>query len=665
MKKHLVLSTLLALVFICLWYGLLQQRVGAAPNGANQVSIAAITAAPGSSGSFAVNLDNADAVASGEIRFTYDATTGINITNVVANSRTSGFTVSRSFNAANPAQTQVVILFFNLSSLTIPAGSGAVVDVQYTTAVTATGSTALDLTTAILADAAANGLSVTATDGTFTVEAPAATPTPTNTSEPPTATPTFTPSPMPTATSTPTSPPTGSGYAVLAVAPPTMTVALQQTFSVAIHVRTNQPVDGAAAFVDFDPSKLQVASITPGSVFSVVIQNQADNALGRISFAAGSLSGIFPTSDFVLATVVFTATSPTATTALTLAATNPRLSDVSLGGDSVLASREHGAVTVAETMLVGWARPPGRPAAPHAHWRIPVTVTLQNLAGPDPSTAAKTLDDSGYFTLTNYAPGNYRISVSGYNTLHSTQEIALVSGMNQANFGLLRGGDSNGDNYVTILDFSILVTTFAKCAGYSGYDDRADFNGDDCVTLLDFSILSANFGTGGDNVVAATAAERTGAPSAQLAVVHAGRPYTSGERFTVELVVDTSGQPVDGAAAYLAFDPAVVQVVGVTQGDNLPMLLQNEFNNDMGQIAFAAGALDALPSGRFVLATVEFAARAVGTSSLAFQCNAPLQSDITFGGSSVLAAAADAAIQIVGSEATLNRWIYLPTITMP
>jgi predicted secreted protein len=690
MKLFLRVSLLLAGLFALLWFGLVVPLASRAQSGANQLSIAAVTAAPGSSGSFAINLANANAVASGEIRLTYDATTGLTITNVVANSRTAGFTVSRSFNAANPAQSQVVILFFNLSSLAIVPGSGAIVDVQYTTALTATGSTVLDITTAVLADAAANGLSVTASDGSLTIQpptptpVPTATPTATNTAQPPTSTPTpttpptatatntaqpptptstFTATPIPshTPTATPTATPLAPGYAVLALAPTTQTVALGQTVSVAIRVRTNQPVDGAAAFIDFDPTKLRVASITAGTGLPIVVQNQFDNGQGRVSFAAGALTLPYPSSDFVLATVVFTATGATSSTPLTFAHTNPWASDITLNGNSVLAAREPASVTVHEMVLVGRVQPPGRPAAPHARWRIPVTLSLQSLTGGGSTNTALTLDSSGYFTRTDPAPGQYRIGVRGANTLRIAREVALLAGVNQVDFGLLRGGDSNGDNYVTILDFSILAATFARCTGYAGYDDRADFNGDTCVTILDFSTLSANFSTGGDSAAAHASTEAAEPVAALIAAVH-GLPLTSETEFTVDLVVDTHTARIDGAAAYLVFDPALVQVREVLAGTTLPEQLQHEFDNRLGTIAVAAGAFNQTHSGRFVLATVKFVAVAAGGSVLAFTQDDPArQSDVAFAGTSLLASTQDALLEI--SAPTVPA-LFLPLITM-
>ena len=65
-------------------------------------------------------------------------------------------------------------------------------------------------------------------------------------------------------------------------------------------------------------------------------------------------------------------------------------------------------------------------------------------------------------------------------------------------FGLLREGDANDDNFVTLIDFSLLSGAFATCQGDARYDARTDFNADGCVTILDFSLLSSNFGQAGD-----------------------------------------------------------------------------------------------------------------------------------------------------------------------
>jgi hypothetical protein len=63
--------------------------------------------------------------------------------------------------------------------------------------------------------------------------------------------------------------------------------------------------------------------------------------------------------------------------------------------------------------------------------------------------------------------------------------------------GLMRVGDCNNDNVISVLDFNILKGTFGKGSGDPGYDGRGDLNGDIAVTIVDFNLLKGNFGTGG------------------------------------------------------------------------------------------------------------------------------------------------------------------------
>jgi hypothetical protein len=88
--------------------------------------------------------------------------------------------------------------------------------------------------------------------------------------------------------------------------------------------------------------------------------------------------------------------------------------------------------------------------------------------------------------------------VKNSQTLQNCLSVTLAAGGNTVGFGTLREGDANDDNCVTVLDFSILESTFGTCAGNPTYDARADFDGNDCVTLVDFSLLATDFGICGD-----------------------------------------------------------------------------------------------------------------------------------------------------------------------
>ena len=188
----------------------------------NTLTLATVTAVAGSSGTFAITLDNSDAVASGQVRFTYAASLGLTITGVQVTSRTAGFTSTGSaYNTGNASLLGYQVLFYNLSNLTIAPGAGAILTLSYTLAANASGSSALPFTQAILASAAAQALPVNTVDGTFTVsQAPTATSTATAT---PTSSATSTPTATATATETPTTTPTPTLTPTVETVTPTAT----------------------------------------------------------------------------------------------------------------------------------------------------------------------------------------------------------------------------------------------------------------------------------------------------------------------------------------------------------------------------------------------------------------------------------------------------------
>ena len=495
-------------------------------------------------------------------------------------------------------------------------------------------------------------------------------PTPTATPNPPTPTRTPippTPTATPTATSTATAippTPTPAATVVMALTPGNITASQGTTFTVAIQVRTNQPVDGAASYLSFDPAVLQIAAVLPGNGLPVIIQNQVNNQQGQLNLVAGALTSPFPSSNFVLATVVFTATNLSSETPLRFAVSGARQSSVTYEGIILPVQVENSLVSVRETLLVGRAAPPGRPAAPHASWRIPVTITVQSLPAGGAVQTSATLDASGYFTLTNLMIGSYQVGVRGHNTLRASHPMTISYGQPaMADFGMLRGGDSNGDNAVTLVDFSILRSGFGRCAGDVGFGAGADFNGDGCITLVDFSILRSNFGMSGDSTASRTAVPMPAAVPAELGahllVAAPDAVLKPGDRFSVSIWVDGTS-PIDGAAAYLGFDPAVIQATALTAGDRLTAILQQGVDNVNGRIQFAAGQLEAPAAGRFLLTTVEFTAIAPGQTPIAFLHSAPDSSLVTAGGVSILASTVDGIVHI--SDSALTEKIYIPIV---
>ncbi|MCA9952786.1 MAG: DUF3372 domain-containing protein, partial [Anaerolineales bacterium] len=139
----------------------------------NELRFGAETAVPDTTGSFSLDLVNADNAASGSITFTYDSTIGLTITGINATPRTSGFsTLNFSQDMMNPSAVAATIHF---SGGTLSSGSGSIFDLDYTVDPGAVpgSSTTLDLLdTAVLTDSLDVPLTLSLTDGSFSIQAP-------------------------------------------------------------------------------------------------------------------------------------------------------------------------------------------------------------------------------------------------------------------------------------------------------------------------------------------------------------------------------------------------------------------------------------------------------------------------------------------------------------
>jgi len=308
---------------------------------------------------------------------------------------------------------------------------------------------------------------------------------------------------------------------------------------------------------------------------------------------------------------------------------------------------------------------------PDSSWSVPLTVTL------DSTDYAVTTDESGGFTLTGLAPGTYDIGVKNPHTLRNLKsDVTLAAGTNPIDFGTLLEGDANDDNCVNILDFSLLATFFTPL-----FDERADFNEDGYVNISDFSLLAGNFGECGDIPVsgpppggmAQGAAEVTTATgTVQISIEPLSSSVVKDQVFAVDIRVAADGQFVDGAEVHLDFDPLYLEVVNgdgqpaseIESGEIFDVLLRNHVNNAAGEIDFAAGKLfGELPSGTFVLATIRFKAlQGTGGSNtqLAFSTELPRKTDVTYGGSSVLASTTSGSMIISTMGHSYN--LYLPFV---
>ncbi len=118
-------------------------------------------------------------------------------------------------------------------------------------------------------------------------------------------------------------------------------------------------------------------------------------------------------------------------------------------------------------------------------------------------------DFDGFYNFNpNVPPGLYDIAIKPRHFLREVVENVQLQpyGAMDVNVGV-SNGDVDGDNEVTILDYSILSDFFDKTAddadwtqiGGNGFRPiDADLDGDGTVSVFDYSILSDNFGLNGE-----------------------------------------------------------------------------------------------------------------------------------------------------------------------
>jgi len=106
-----------------------------------------------------------------------------------------------------------------------------------------------------------------------------------------------------------------------------------------------------------------------------------------------------------------------------------------------------------------------------------------------------TTNTTGVFTITRLIPGTYDIGIKNWTCLSELETNVTVTGGNTTvvDFGTTREGDSNGNDAVTGIDFSLLAGAFGSIPTDLNWNANCDFNRSNAVTGMDFSLLNGNF----------------------------------------------------------------------------------------------------------------------------------------------------------------------------
>ncbi|MDX9864500.1 MAG: LysM peptidoglycan-binding domain-containing protein [Anaerolineaceae bacterium] len=155
-----------------------------------------------------------------------------------------------------------------------------------------------------------------------------------------------------------------AGTATMYLEPANQTVNVGQTFNMTVQVGAGaQQVNTVQVSLKFDPTYLEVVSLTQVGGLDGVIQNTFDNAAGTVSYAAAKL-GASVTGNFNVVQIAFKARASIASTTVAFQSAQPLPSDVLMDGSSVMASTTNGNVVIQTGGVVPTSTPvPGFPTA--------------------------------------------------------------------------------------------------------------------------------------------------------------------------------------------------------------------------------------------------------------------------------------------------------------
>ncbi len=135
----------------------------------------------------------------------------------------------------------------------------------------------------------------------------------------------------------------------------------------------------------------------------------------------------------------------------------------------------------------------------------PIVLDITWDGGTDSVTT--TLGNYGFFAVETPFTGLATVRIKGPRWLsHTLTDVDIEAGQNDLEV-FLAGGDIDGDDTVTVFDYSVLSNYFDKSssdadwlvAGSDGFRPvDADLDGDGAVTVFDYSLLSENFDRSGD-----------------------------------------------------------------------------------------------------------------------------------------------------------------------
>ncbi len=275
-------------------------------------------------------------------------------------------------------------------------------------------------------------------------------------------------------------------------------------------------------------------------------------------------------------------------------------------------------------------------------------------------------DSSGSFTVSGMAPGFYDVVIDAPHFLgRRIDSFELVDGVNTLNLLIaegneLRAGDASDNEFVSIQDFGILVTTFNKVSSDTSFNAAADFNADGFVSIQDFGILVTNFNTIGPYPYQEQTARNrdpaiTGGPEVFFQAVNT---WQKGVWNTLDIYVDATDKNVDGLQVDIEYDPTLLEIAQFNLADNFEQHLHKYLDIDKGEIQFGIGSMKAAVNTLVKVATLKLRPISTGNIVLHFSDLDRFKSMAVLGDHTYESIWKDYQIQIAGEK--LEGWSFWP-----
>jgi len=363
---------------------------------------------------------------------------------------------------------------------------------------------------------------------------------------------------------------------------------------------------------------------------------------GSIDFTAGVWGNPIPTQTFDMFTINFTALQATETTLTYDTSKSSLISE----GVNIPYVVEDGQLTISNCFgyQVDLQR---KNPKPDSSWETALEISIGTQTSATQYTDTCDENGQGNIALEGTLGNEDYICVKNAHTLANKVE-APIDISNIVDFGLLLEGDTNGNNVLAGKDFSLVFASKDKCTNDTGYNANADFNVDGCVTRDDAKFLMSppigNMGktsacTWDSSLSMHRRGRRDSTGTVTLGTTAIPTGLMVGETFDYTIKVNAGTQLVDTASAYLNFDSEQLKVNTMLPGKTFDFVLQSSFDNELGNIDFAAGVWDnEVPKDTFTLVTINFTVLKVGgKQTLSFNTTGNRATTTVSGGSSVLA----------------------------